>query len=568
MDLATSVSIPQPGSDRDRSRRAGKAILYRAGAAIGVIGLCLVVALIHIRKEQHRGSAEKSLKLAIASLRQHHNLAQAQKLALSAVRTDPSYARAYFILGQIAEAQGDWDGAIKWLTEYQRLGPRSPGSQAVWKWQLQRLQTLKQADQTPHGRIQRHYYELIARAQTELGGHHFKEAVYEASLATRIDASRWEAYAVNAAAAMEQEQFALAESFLSQALQRASDARKPGLLLALKRCDSEQRAVELYGQGTNSLGDGNYTAAAEAFAEASALAPEHDEYMLAKTTADVGQNDRNAAAADLILLQQSQNPKSAAQARRLLADLDKVMANRTQWISAQQPSTHQEAAADSQTHHIAPHQRHAEMLPLASPGQRGWTPAGGGCFVWNESPRPDEAASWDGDCKDGRASGNGTLIWRAHGKLEGRYEGELKDGKQEGHGVEILANGARYDGEWKKGWMAGHGVFTYANGAHYDGEWKDGHKTGHGVETWANGERYDGEWKDGHKMGHGVETWANGARYDGEYTNDRPNGTGVYVAADGSTFGGIWQDGCFREDTPGGQRRAWIGRDATSSPCP
>ena len=70
------------------------------------------------------------------------------------------------------------------------------------------------------------------------------------------------------------------------------------------------------------------------------------------------------------------------------------------------------------------------------------------CKVWNPRPIPNESVTWSGECKDGYASGQGTLRWTVDGQLDAVYEGSYENGKRNGHGALTLANGRRIEGEW------------------------------------------------------------------------------------------------------------------------
>lgn len=45
----------------------------------------------------------------------------------------------------------------------------------------------------------------------------------------------------------------------------------------------------------------------------------------------------------------------------------------------------------------------------------GWITTVKGCKVWNSNPQPNESATWSGECFDGKAHGNGILIWYKNG---------------------------------------------------------------------------------------------------------------------------------------------------------
>ena len=107
-------------------------------------------------------------------------------------------------------------------------------------------------------------------------------------------------------------------------------------------------------------------------------------------------------------------------------------------------------------------------------------------------------------------------------ELQNSYAGECKDGKAEGQGT------AR-------------GSVVYA------GEFHEGKKHGRGVKTWPWGDRYAGGFVDDAKHGIGIYTWGArsafaGEHYEGGFANDKRSGYGVYVWASGDAYAGPWKD--------------------------
>ena len=135
------------------------------------------------------------------------------------------------------------------------------------------------------------------------------------------------------------------------------------------------------------------------------------------------------------------------------------------------------------------------------------------CQVWNYGTRDYEPFTWSGACVDGKASGEGRLVYRGG---EGTYEGSMQTGR-----------------------MHGRGVLGWANGFRYEGDLRDGKQHGYGIFTEASGERYEGNWRDG-----------------------MPHGQGTYVQGDGSTFEGAWRDGCFGE-----RDGRWAAIGTTAAAC-
>ena len=117
----------------------------------------------------------------------------------------------------------------------------------------------------------------------------------------------------------------------------------------------------------------------------------------------------------------------------------------------------------------------------------------------------------------------------------GRYIFEKNDGTK----------ASVYEGEFKDGKIHGKGTLTLASGSKYVGDFKDGNEHGQGTYTNTNGSKYVGEWKDGNQHGQGKYTSADGSKYVGEWKDGILNGQGKYTSADGSVQEGIWADDKF-----------------------
>lgn len=69
---------------------------------------------------------------------------------------------------------------------------------------------------------------------------------------------------------------------------------------------------------------------------------------------------------------------------------------------------------------------------------------------------PDLAGSYDGECRRGKAHGQGKAIGRD------TYEGEFAKGLPHGHGTYTWATGDYYEGEFVKGAKEGEGKMVFA----------------------------------------------------------------------------------------------------------
>lgn len=74
-----------------------------------------------------------------------------------------------------------------------------------------------------------------------------------------------------------------------------------------------------------------------------------------------------------------------------------------------------------------------------------------GCKVWDPAPQAGESIRWSGPCKDGLATGKGTVVWFEHGQAGDRYTGAYRHGKRNGYGVVTYANGETVKGDWSDG---------------------------------------------------------------------------------------------------------------------
>ena len=190
-----------------------------------------------------------------------------------------------------------------------------------------------------------------------------------------------------------------------------------------------------------------------------------------------------------------------------------------------------------------------------------------GCTVWNPAPQAEDSIKWSGDCKDGKANGQGSLEWYTNDELQsmitgvmkaGRcvqdcsaktvdgdaYLGEMKDNLPAGKGVLTRADGSTYEGEFKDGERYGHGTLKFSTGETYVGEWQHGQMNGKGELSSADGkQKYTGAFKDDLPDGHGLMTYEDGSKYEGDWINGRRNGKGKYTAKDGTSEEETWENG-------------------------
>jgi hypothetical protein len=145
--------------------------------------------------------------------------------------------------------------------------------------------------------------------------------------------------------------------------------------------------------------------------------------------------------------------------------------------------------------------------------------------VWDFHPELDLEFNWGVPwgstlTPNGIVNGTGKLTWRKKGTPEyergglySEYNGEMKNGRPDGQGSITMRSGLSYSGAWKNGLMNGRGKLKFDNGDDYDGELADGKLNGHGRYASTDGSIFDGAFKNGERDGSGILTLATGESY-------------------------------------------------------
>jgi hypothetical protein len=123
-----------------------------------------------------------------------------------------------------------------------------------------------------------------------------------------------------------------------------------------------------------------------------------------------------------------------------------------------------------------------------------------GCQIRNPLPIPEESVSWAGGCKDGKASGPGTLRWYAKGKLFLTLEGVMEGGQCRHNCTVSTKGGNKYVGELQDNRPDGIGTMSYPDGTTYSGGWAGGKKHGKGVFTAQDGSSQEELWEHGKQI--------------------------------------------------------------------
>jgi tetratricopeptide (TPR) repeat protein len=156
------------------------------------------------------------------------------------VDQDRSYSLPYYNLGVLAEADEDWETAIRYFEQFIALDHASELSAKAQR-KLSSLRPLREMDSTPAGRRKRQYEQALSEANTLISLGLMKEAISTEARAARVDDTRWETYALVASALADRQLFADAIVFLQKAIARAPGEVQKRLSVALKLCERKLR---------------------------------------------------------------------------------------------------------------------------------------------------------------------------------------------------------------------------------------------------------------------------------------------------------------------------------------
>jgi tetratricopeptide (TPR) repeat protein len=283
------------------------------------VGYVLVIGIHH--RGGSRELSRATMRLALAHYTQDGEVGKAQEGLLEAIKDDPSYIAPHFYLGLLDEEQEDWEGAIASFDQICQLQPDSKVCAAV-KLETKQLTGLR--TDSPEALRNFRYSRKISLANSALAAGTLKRAVSFASQASSIDDSRWEAYAIGAAALSKQRDFDEAAKFLGLAMTRAPADVKPKLQEALDQCGKEKQYAAFALAGAQALQAKQYPVAAQQFENAWKLFPDRAEYRLAEALALANSGEHDKAVATLTLLESSHDPATAKQARDMLAQVSSV----------------------------------------------------------------------------------------------------------------------------------------------------------------------------------------------------------------------------------------------------
>ena len=146
-----------------------------------------------------RLKARTTMCTAVQAFGENNDIARARKDLLQSCQDDPSYPEPRYNLAKLDEKEGNWDSAIRWLTECQKLAKGTPLYAKAAK-EIESVKGISSRSHTPEGKRALQYDSALAGARQLISSHHYKEAFEAAQECIHMDESRYEAYAVAAAA--------------------------------------------------------------------------------------------------------------------------------------------------------------------------------------------------------------------------------------------------------------------------------------------------------------------------------------------------------------------------------
>jgi len=152
-----------------------------------------------------------------------------------------------------------------------------------------------------------------------------------------------------------------------------------------------------------------------------------------------------------------------------------------------------------------------------------------------------QAATWTGACKDGRADGAGVATW-TDGATPNRFEGTLALGVVSDSAT-LVYGATTYIGTFRHFEPHGQGFFKFEDGSMYEGGLDNGKRQGPGIFQDADRSRYEGMWVADRREGQGQATFALGGSYEGHWRAGRFDGAGTVVYVGGRTYTGQFKGG-------------------------
>ena len=97
------------------------------------------------------------------------------------------------------------------------------------------------------------------------------------------------------------------------------------------------------------------------------------------------------------------------------------------------------------------------------------------CQVYDPYPFPNMTLTWSGACIEGKASGEGRVVWQIDDKTV-LFVGRLQEGKLHGYGTLVWSSGYRLEGEWLDSRPHGRATETFESGEIATCDWRRGER--------------------------------------------------------------------------------------------
>ena len=200
-----------------------KRFLFRALFPMAVIGLFVNLASAK-PKHSHQKSVVQMNKIYLA-IRKGHDLKKAVKGLKAVVRTDPTFAPAYYCLGNLYELGQDWKDSIRSFEKY-LVYSHDPALTQKVRAELRIVEHNQFLDSQPKGKTNRLYLEALAKAQIYIRAHYWKEAMVEVASAAKLKPAGWESYALGATVFYKAGNKRAGDKMMAAALQKAPPEQK------------------------------------------------------------------------------------------------------------------------------------------------------------------------------------------------------------------------------------------------------------------------------------------------------------------------------------------------------
>ena len=133
--------------------------------------------------------------------------------------------------------------------------------------------------------------------------------------------------------------------------------------------------------------------------------------------------------------------------------------------------------------------------------------------------------NWFNDLREGC----GVIIEKSGTRYVGKWRNHLLHWRK--NQIQF-ANGDFYEGDMKEGKVSGEGTMIYKDNevVAYKGEWENGQWHGKGTAKYIDGETYKGEYHKNERRGQGKCVWPSGLEYEGGWEDDTLHGEGTLNA--------------------------------------